>query len=326
MTPPTAEVVQILGRVRAGDPVTATVRSIERRLVGVGHTGRVVAADAVGSSLATSPGDRLLVHTVDGGEALAPLVPVLAGRPLHLVHHGSAVGSDRSTLRALRGSTRSAVAADPAARGELRALGYGSVESLDPAVADRALDGIVTDAATAANLAGHPGPLLLSVGPVAPNRGVEVLLDAFARLLTHTQPSAVLSLCGPAPQWYRARLHRQVITRGLLACEIVEPTDDAEVLARLERADAVISLRPAGLDPYVRAAARHGLPVVAPLSPATAALDRQALVAVSPRAGAAELAAALDRALSLPHRAFTSSGVVPRAGDDAALLRVLRLA
>jgi glycosyltransferase involved in cell wall biosynthesis len=326
MTPPAAEVVQVLGRVRAGDPVTATVRAIHERLARLGRPGRVVTADSGDRSLPTSLDGALLVHTVDGGETLAPLVPVLAGRPLRLVHHGSAVGSDRSTLRALRGSTCGAVAADPAAREELRGLGYGLVGTLDPTLADGALDGIVPDEATAANLAGHPGPLLLSVGPVAPNRGVEMLIDAFAQLLTHAQPSAVLSLCGPAPQWYRARLHRHVITRGLLACEIVEPSDDGQVLARLERADAVISLRPAGLDPYVRAAARRGLPVVAPLAPATAGLASQGLVAVSPRAGATELAAALATALSRPRRAPTPSAGAPRVGDDADLLRMLRLA
>lgn len=321
MTAQPAEVVHVLGRAPAGDAVTATARALRTRLARLGRPGRVVSADPFDAA----PDAHLVVHCVDGGEALAPLVGDLVGRAVTLVHHGSVVGSDRATLRALRGSTRCAVAADPAAREALRALGFGTVGILDSSVADDAFADVDADPVTAEGLTRHPGPLLLCVGPVAPNRGLEALISGFADLLTHTKPAAVLSLCGPSSSWYQTRLGRHVTSRGLLACEVVEPAHEGEVRARLDRADVVIALRPTSLDPYLRHATRQGLPIVAPLVEATAHLDPQALVAISTRPSPAELAAALADALERPRRAVTGLAPADRAADSA-LLRVLGLA
>lgn len=302
MTSQASEVVQLVGCARAGDPVTATAVAWHAERSRQGLPSRVAAVEpgtipAVERFVPAWPAE-VVVHSVDGGEDLAALVGTLRERRITLVHHGSAVGSDRRSLRALRGCTDRAVAADPAAREELRGLGFRRVELVDPASGDDAFASTVPDASTADSLALHPGAFLLCVGPVGPNRGVELLLRAFAEVVTHTVPSAVLSLCGPAAPWYRARLHREVTARGLRACEVVAPGNDGEVLARLERADAVVSLRPAALDPYARAAARRGIPIVAPGDARTAWIDRALLVpiAVSPARG--ELVAAITKALT----------------------------
>lgn len=294
--------VQVVGCARAGDPVTATAVAWHAAATRQGRSSRVAAADP-GAMRGFERFDpevtgSVVVHSVDGGEDLAAIVPVLCERRLTLVHHGSAVGSDRRSLRALRDCTDRAMAADPVAREELRGLGFQRVDPVDRHDGQGAFAGTVPDAPTVENLARHPGELLLCVGPVRPNRGVELLLAAFADVVTHTVPSAVLSMCGPAAPWYRDRLHREVTRQGLRACEIVVPNDDAEVLARLERADALISLRPAGLDPYLAAAAGRGVPIVAPADARTAWLDPPQLVPLTLPVTRASLAAAIVDALT----------------------------
>jgi glycosyltransferase involved in cell wall biosynthesis len=302
MTSQASEVVQLVGCARAGDPVTATAVAWHAERTRQGRPSRVAAVEpgTIPDMKRFDPASsgELVVHTVDGGEDLSTTVGALGARRLTVVHHGSAVGSDRRSLRALRGCTDRAVAADPAAREELRGLGFRRVDLVDPGSGHDAFADTVPDASTASNLARHPGALLLWVGPVGPNRGVELLLRAFAEVVTHTVPSAVLSLCGPAAPWYRARLHREVTARGLLACEVVVPRDDSEVLARLERADAVVCLRPAALDPYVLAAARRGVPIVAPADARTVWIDRAQLVPLGLHPSSGEVATAITRALT----------------------------
>lgn len=302
MTPHAGEVAQVLGSARAGDPVTATAVAWHAERARQSRPSRVVAADP-GSLRAVERFDpavtgEVVVHCVDGGEDLAAIVPALRDRRITLVHHGSEVGSDRASLRALRGCTDRAMAADPAAREELRGLGFRRVELVEQRPGHDALASTVPDAPTVDNLARHPGVLLLWVGPVRPNRDVELLLGAFADVVTHTVPGAVLSLCGPSAPWYRSRLHREVTRRGLRSCEVVAPTDDAEVLARLERADAMVSLRPTGLDPYLAAAAGRGVPIVAPGGARSASIDPQQLVPAGLPATRSSLAAAIVEALT----------------------------
>lgn len=304
MSGPPAGAIHVVGWARPADRVTATARALQH-LHDDGRPGRVVAArrdagcDDIGDAANLAELDdraAVVVHSVDGGADLAPVLPHLAGRAVTLVHHGSAPGSDRGVLRSLRGTTTRSLAADPGAREELRALGFGTVESLDPAQLDGALDDIDADPTSVATLASHPGPLVLSVGTFGPDRSLELLLDAFAALVTGPRPSATLSLCGPSPRWYLADLRRRVLAAGLLACELRSPATDAEVVARLGRAAVVVALHPVGLDPYLRHAARAGVPIVAPRAAATAGLPSDQLVALRPRVRVAELAAALTAA------------------------------
>lgn len=316
-------VVQVVGRLGAADPVAATARSWQDRLVRLGGAGDLVDPAGLAAGEAT-----VVVHSADGGEALTPLLSRLDGRQVTLVHHGSALGSDRHVLRALRPHTRRALAADGAAREELRGLGYRDVRGFDPALAP--MEPLDPDQAAVDALARHPAPRLLSVGPIAPNLGFEVLLDAFADLVTFAVPGAVLSLCGPSTPWYHRQLHRTITRRGLLACEVVEPAHDAEVVARLDAAACLIALRPASPDPYLRAAAERGLPIVTPRTASTAWLPAALLVAVAPVAARSALAASVAEALGRhAEDAAPPPGAVLHPADaarlDLELLRVLGL-
>lgn len=320
MTP--QAVVQVAGRLSSADPVAATARGWATRLTRLGRMCTSIVPEEVAGPTREA---ELIVHSVDGGEDLAPLLErVGTSAQLTLVHHGSAPGSDRRVLRDLRPRARRALAADPDAREELRRLGYRNVTALDPtfAAGPVAAD---PDEATAAELAGHPGPRILCVGPLGPNRGIEVLLAAFTDLVTLHHPGAVLTLCGPAPDWYRQRLHRTITRRGLLACEVVAPSDDSQVLARIDHAACMVALRPAALDPYLQEAASRGTPVVAPAIAATSALTAGSLVAVHPADPAAVTAAlvtALDREGDVDARPTeTDDGHL-----DAALARALGVA
>jgi glycosyltransferase involved in cell wall biosynthesis len=204
------------------------------------------------------------------------------------------------------------LAADPDAREELRRLGYRNVTALDPMLSAGPL-AAHADEDTTTELAGHPGPRILCVGPLGPNRGIEVLLAAFADLVTRHQPGAVLTLCGSGPDWYRSRLHRTVVSQGLLACEIVAPADDSQVLARIAHAACMVSLRPAALDPYLHEAAVRGTPIVSPTTAATSALPDGSVVAVQ-AIGRPEVTAALVTALDR-----TGSGLAPAEVDERLL-------
>jgi glycosyltransferase involved in cell wall biosynthesis len=288
-------VTHVVGRDRPGDPVAASARALATTLDRRGRPGRLVtAADLAGGD---GLDGQLVVHSSDGGEALVGALPQLVDRTLTLVHHGSAVGADRSALRALRTPTTWAVGVDPVAREELRGMGFRTVAPLPALLLDDPFDDVEPDEEAAAHLRAHPGPAILHVGPLVPNRSLEELLDAFTELVTHRAPGATLSLCGPSPSWYLAQLRRRISAQGLRSCELLEPSDDGQVLARLDRADVVVALPPAGLDPYLRRAARAGVPIVAPRMAAAAGLDPEDIVEVGPRAHAGELAQALEDAI-----------------------------
>jgi hypothetical protein len=252
-------------------------------------------------------------------------------RALHLVHHGSRAGSDRGVLRRLRGATRSCSAVDPSAREELRSLGFGRVDVLPRAALEGGLDDVAADEATAGNVARHPGPLILAVGPIEPGRSLELLIDAFARLSGGAQPSATLSICGPSSPWYAAMLRRRILARGLVACELATPVDEPGVVARLDHAQAVVALHPAATDPYLRYAADRGVTVVAPLVSRTAWFRAPALVGIPAGVAATKLAEALDTAVAAPPRDSSTRAEAPagparlRAADAVALRRILAI-
>ena len=324
VTPP--GVVQVIGRARTGDRVTATARGLQLALTALGHPGRVAAVrrepecDDIDDVDALARDQRLVLHTIDGGQDLAPVVRDLAERraSLTVVHHGSAPGSDRSVLRALRGRASHAAAADPGAREELRSVGFGRVDRLDPGVLDGALDHLRPDPASVENLAGHSGPLTLCVGPCGPGESHELLLDAFAAMVTTDRPSGTLSLCGPSTPWYLATLRKRIVSNGLLACELLSPATDEQVMARLARAAAVVAIHPVGLDPVLRTAAQRGVPIVAPRTAATADIPDDQLVEIPRRPGAQELAVALAAATDparVPSRSLTPPPVRPPRVD-----------
>lgn len=300
-------VTHVVGRDRPGDPVAASARALAKSLDRRGRPGRLVTAADVAAGAEDLDG-QLVVHSSDGGEALGAALPHLVDRSLTLVHHGSAAGADRRVLRALRAPSTWAVAVDPVAREELRGMGFRAVAPLPPLLLDDPFDDVEPDEEAAEHLRAHPGPAILHVGPLVPNRSLEVLLDAFTELVTQRTPAATLSLCGPSPSWYLARLRRRISAQGLRSCELLEPDAEGQVLARLERADVYVALPPAGLDPYVCRAARSGVPIVAPRGAATSGLDPAGLVEVGPRAHAGDLVEALEDAIGRGRR--------PRSGPD----------
>lgn len=274
MTDGTAGVLHVLGSAAPGDTTTAAARALRDALAAEGVPGRLATVEVRGTcddvsllraeDLASGP---VVVHTVDGGHALAPVLAGLTCADLHLVHHGSRPGSDRSVLRSLRDAVSVAAGTDASAREELRGLGFG-----EPAVLPSRLPAGSGMAGADSAVAGeHPGPYLLAVGPITHGRSLELLVDAFAQLLLSDQPSAVLSICGPADRWYLDALLRRVVRRGLVACEVIEPGDEDAVRTRLDRCDAFVAMQPVGFDPYLWYAASRAA-VVATRVAATAAL------------------------------------------------------
>lgn len=358
MTAPPVAVVHVVGQLRAADPVAATARAVRDRLALEGWPGPLVAIrsedgdepapgstpeghvrqpDSSGAPTtlaldALSGLDRavpVVVHTVDGGEDLEPALDRLAGRTLTLVHHGSGTGRNRAVLRTLRDSTRAALAPTAAGREELRALGFAAVSPLADVALAPAFDGafahVVPDEATARRLDGHPGPLILAVGPLALGSGAEALLEAFTEVVTRHRPAAVLSLCGPVPRWQGERLRRRIAGRGLLSCEVVSPRSDSEVLARLDAADVLVAWPPAPLDPYRWRAGRRGVPIVTVPGPSTDGTIGGEVVALANGATrtaiVAALVEALDRGVQLSRSITVTSG-----SQEPVLARALGLA
>lgn len=311
MTTPVGEVLHVLGLGAPGDTTTAAARVVRDRLAAEGLPGRLVALQVHGTDddlevLRPGPlGDGpVVVHVVDGGEALAPVLGPLRRAGAHLIHHGSAPGSNRTVLRSLRGTLTAVAATDPAAREELRGLGFGEPVALP----GHLLCDTAGPTVDALDPGPHPGPHLLALGPITEGRSLELLVDAFAQLRRSGVPSAILSICGPARPRYVDELLRRVLRRGLVACEVLEPDDEGAVRTRLARCDVFVSLQPAGLDPYLWRAAAHGA-VVAPRVAATAQLTGSA--------GFVEVAAAptRDQLVAAMHRA----AAVDRKGGSAAV-------
>ena len=226
----------------------------------------------------------------------------------------------------LRSSAMAAVAADPAAREELRRLGYGDVSAAPADALDEALDEVAPDPSTSANIERHPGPRIVVAGPVTPSRSLELVIDAFGDLIASDRPSATLSICGPSTPWYMTVLRRRVLTGGLLACELVRPDDDSQLAARLDHATAVVALRPQGLGPYLRRAARAGAAIVAPIDATTLRYSQERLVRLPARVSREALGEAMAAATGTSTAAARPSEPTPTSGQSIdALLRALRI-
>jgi glycosyltransferase involved in cell wall biosynthesis len=267
------EVVQVVGEARAGDPTTLHARALAADVVRHGGAARLLCVDRddgswelapTGAELHVEPDSAVVVHTHDGGAELAPLVPALlaCGGRLTLVHHGSVHGGDRTVLRALRDRVGTAWAPGPVAADELARLGYPDVRRWPAQPALDWLDSLRPDVATLAGVAAHPGPRLVAVGRLRPGSGVETLIDALSDLVLDRVHGAVLSLCGPAPGWYREELRRRLVSWGLRAVELASPTTEPAIRARLDHATAVVDLGGVEIDPYVAHARAAGTPVV----------------------------------------------------------------
>lgn len=277
--------LHVVASAAPGDHLTAAARAICSKLERAGRSGTVAALHAeVGShveALRAAAGADVLVHSVDGGRGLDAVAPLLGERAIRLLHHGSGPYSDRRGLRAVRAMCSTAFGPTAAAREELRRLGFGDVRTVPPDALAGEADPRQPDAASVSLLQGHPGPRVVAVCPLAPGQPLDLLLAAFADVVTHSAPSATLSVCGPGGAGEVRTLHRRVVTSGLLACELLVPQSEEQVLARVDHADVYVALEPRPLDAYAARAARRGTPVIS----------------LGPGQGRAELASAVVAAL-----------------------------
>ncbi len=158
-------------------------------------------------------------------------------------------------------------------------------------------------AATAAGRDRDPGPRLLFVGNVADNKGVGVVLDAFA-LLAPEHPDATLTIAGSADEEAHAALRARAAEAGLEARVELLGFVEHDRLPDLYRSHdlfAAPSLYEGGLGLVYLEAMACGLPVVAAAGGGTAeAVASWETGFLLERAGVAEAAEALGALLGDP--------------------------
>jgi len=146
---------------------------------------------------------------------------------------------------------------------ELRQVGFARTAVVPPAA-------IVDTGGAAVAVAGAGGPRSgarwLSVGRLAPNKGIELAVMALLVARAHHDPAATLEVVGrPVVPSYTDALHRFVDDMGLHgAVRFSGPLSDVDLVAALARADAlVITSQHEGFGVPVIEAMTMGLPVVA---------------------------------------------------------------
>ncbi len=145
---------------------------------------------------------------------------------------------------------------------ELRQAGYARTAVVPPAA-------IVDTGGSAPRPGGTPprsGARWVSVGRLAPNKGIEYAVMALLVAREHHDPAATLEVVGrPVLPSYTAALDRFVDDMGLRdAVRFSGPLSDADLVAALARADALVTTsQHEGFGVPVIEAMTIGLPVVA---------------------------------------------------------------
>ena len=195
------------------------------------------------------------------------------------------------------------VAISPAIREELTDAGYdpGRIVHLPNGVSVPEATSPGQRAAARNDLTLGPGPIAVFTGRLAPQKNLEVLVQAWARV--HQQrPKAQLVLVGDGPE--SARLREEV--HGLHLATLVRFAGEVQVVDPYLRAADVFVLpsRDEGMSISLLEAMAHGLPVVASDIPGNRALVEDGVTGLLTGAGSPDgVAAAIEATLSDPDAA-----------------------
>ena len=357
MADPRLRIALVLGT--SGGGVGRHVAALAAGLVGAGHEVRVVGPAATDDTFgfaaagatfrAWEVGDRPrpagdlvavqqlrgllggadVVHAHGlraGGLAVLALRTLRAPRPPLVVTLHNALLAGGAVALAYRALERlvargAAVVLGVSADLEQRMRELGARRVAHAVVPAPVLDRSMHDRSTIRSAVGADGQLVVTVGRLAEQKGLPVLLDA-AGLLTRRSPAPLFVVAGDGPM--EEALQRRIADEGLPVRLIGRRDDVADLLAAADV--VVVPSSWEGQPLVVQEALRAGAPLVATAVGGIPALVGDAAVLV-PYADATALAAAVAALLDDPvERAWLSATALARAAtlpDDADAVRAV---
>ncbi len=332
--------VHVVTRPAAGRPAREETAGVTVHRVGLARGGPAATLAYVALAARAVASLRERVSVLHAHQLLSPASAALVASGLHrtpfvvTAHASGAVGDvaslarqgplGRARLLALRRRAGAFVAVSAPIRDELAHAGIppDRIRSIPNGVDTRRF--APADAAERTRLrralALPPVPLLVYAGRLAPEKGVDLLLDGWADA-RRRGCSGVLCLVGEGPE--RAALERRARDHGVLgAVRFAGPTDD--VVPWLRAADVfVLPSRQEGLSVALLEAMACGVAVVATDVGGTRAAADGAAVLVPPAPAA--LSAAIRGVLDEPERALAlGESARRRAVERFGILEIAR--